>query len=139
MTDRPAALPRPPTPPARRDPGPAMSTTPAAPRRLARLADLSAGRLAPDADRPAAMVAQMRRLVRRNAARWRRLLILEALGLAVAVPLGYLWLVFLLDNTLYLPVWGRLVAAAGLVAAVAVLGARLVRRLRLLILSEDEV
>jgi hypothetical protein len=85
------------------------------------------------------MVEQMRRLVGRNAARWKRLLVLEAAGLAVAVPLGYLWTIFLLDNALHLPAWGRLGAAAGLVAAVVLAGARLARRLRALALTEDEV
>src|SRR3954467_3129200 len=95
--------------------------------------------LAPAAQRPETMVEQLRRLVGRNAARWKRLLLLEAIGLAVAVLLGYLWAIFLLDNLLHLPAWGRLLAAAGLVAAVVLPGLRLVRRLRLLTLTEDEV
>jgi hypothetical protein len=85
------------------------------------------------------MVKQMRQLVGRNASRWRRLRILEAAGLAVAVPLAYLWTIFFLDNTLHLPVWGRLLAALGFVAVLVLLGARLVRRLGLLALTEDEV
>ncbi len=110
-----------------------MSTTPADPRRHSFPAWLS------DAQRPEAMIEQMRRLVGRNASRWKRLLILEAAGLAVAVPLGYLWVVFLIDQSLPLPALGRLVAAAGLVAVVILVGARLARRLRALTLTEDEV
>jgi hypothetical protein len=85
------------------------------------------------------MVDQMRRLVSRNAFRWKVLGVLEAAGLAVAIPLGYLWAAFLLDNALHLPVWGRLLAAAGLVAAVVLPGIRLARRLKALTLTEDEV
>jgi hypothetical protein len=85
------------------------------------------------------MVEQLRRLVGRNAVRWKVLGVLEAAGLAVAVPLGYLWAAFLLDNALHLPVWGRLLAAAGFVAALVLPAARLVRRLKALTLTEDEV
>src|SRR5262245_36157331 len=91
------------------------------------------------AERPEAMIEQMRRLVGRNAVRWKVLLLLEAAGLAVAVPLAYLWSVFVLDNAVHLPGWARLVAAAGLVVAVALPGVRLVRRVKALGLSEDEV
>src|SRR5947207_1158533 len=81
--------------------------------------------LAPDADRPEAMVEQMRRLVGRNALRWKLLSLLEAAGLFVAVPLAYLWATILLDNALHLPAWGRALAAAGLIVAVALTGFRL--------------
>lgn len=109
-----------------------MSTIPAAPPR-SHVASLQG------ADQPDAMVAQMRRLVGRNASRWKRLRVLEAAGLALSAPLAYLWSAFLLDNAIHLPVWGRLLAALGLVALVLVLGVRLVRRMRDLRLSEDEV
>src|SRR5262245_21805488 len=95
--------------------------------------------LAPDVQRSETMIEQLRQLVGRNTARWKRLLLLEAVGLAVAVPLGYLWAIFLLDNLLHLPAWGRLLAVAGLIAAVVLPGIRLVRRLRFLTLTEDEV
>jgi hypothetical protein len=85
------------------------------------------------------MVEQMRHFVGRNAARWKRLLLLEAAGLAVAAPLGYLWAIFFLDNSVHLPIWGRLLAALGLVGLLVLVGARLVRHLRLLALTEDEV
>ena len=75
-------------------------------------------------------VERIRLLVERNARRWKRLTFLEALGLAVAAPLAYLWLIFLLDNLIHLPVWGRVLASLGFVAAVAWLGVALVRRWR---------
>jgi hypothetical protein len=85
------------------------------------------------------MVDQMRRLVSRNAFRWKVLGVLEAAGLAVAIPLGYLWAAFLLDNALHLPVWGRLLAAAGFVVALLLPWIRLARHLKALTLTEDEV
>jgi hypothetical protein len=91
------------------------------------------------ADRPEVMVEQMRHLVGRNAGRWKRLLLLEAVGLAVAIPLAYLWAIFLLDNAIHLPSWGRVLAMMGLVVAVVLPGIRLVRRLGALALTEDEV
>jgi hypothetical protein len=78
-------------------------------------------------------------LVARNARRWKRLTFLEALGLAVAAPLGYLWLIFLLDNLIHLPVWGRVLASLGFVAAAGWLVVALVRRWRQLHLGEDQV
>src|SRR6516164_1443790 len=72
-----------------------------------------------------AMVTQLRTLVGRNMARWRRLQLLEALGLGISAPLAYLWLFFLLDNVFHLPGWGRLVASAGFFAVVGWLGYRL--------------
>src|SRR5262249_50690724 len=65
--------------------------------------------------------------------------ILEALGLAIAAPLAYLWLVFLLDNLLYLPVWGRLIAVVGFLLALGWPAASLVRRWRQIHLTEDQV
>ncbi|HKB35986.1 MAG TPA: hypothetical protein VKD72_06000, partial [Gemmataceae bacterium] len=77
-----------------------MTPTPAAPQSLSHT-------LPQDADRPAAMVEQLRRLVGRNAARWKRLLVLEAFARAVAVPLAWLWAAFLLDNAVHLSTGGR--------------------------------
>jgi hypothetical protein len=85
------------------------------------------------------MVERIRRLVDRNARRWRRLSVLEALGLAVATPLAYLWLIFALDNLVHLPVWGRLVASLGLLAGAAWPAVGLVHRWRLRHLTEDQV
>lgn len=86
-----------------------------------------------------AMVEQIRTVVRRNAAEWKRLILLEAGGLAVAIPLGYLWLVFLLDQQLHLPTWGRWLASFGFVGLVIWGAMLLVGRWRRLLLSEDQV
>lgn len=86
-----------------------------------------------------AMVERIRGVVRSNAAQWKRLILLEAAGLAVAVPLGYLWLVFLLDQQLHLPTWGRWLASLGFVSLVAWGTILLVGRWRRLFLTEDQV
>src|SRR5207244_428273 len=86
-----------------------------------------------------AMAEQLRTLVLRNARRWRRLLLLEGIGLGVSLPLAYLWLFILVDNQLHLPIWARLVACLGLLAGIGVLAYRLFQRSRLLRLSEDQV
>ncbi len=84
-------------------------------------------------------VRKLRALVDRSAGRWKRWLILESLGVAIGVPLGFLWLVFLLDNLVHLPVWGRLIAnAAFLILAIYLVGS-LIKRWRRLRLSEDQV
>lgn len=108
-----------------------MSTTPIAPPDRRSPRSLPAN--------PDGMVEQMRRLVRTNARRWKRLVALEALAITIAVPLAYLWGIFLLDNTVYLPVWGRLLAGGLFVVGMCFLAVRLVQRLALLRLSEDEV
>lgn len=85
------------------------------------------------------LVEQTRLLVEQNARRWKRLLLLEAIGLAVSAPLSYLWLVFLLDNLLHLPVWGRFLGSAGFVVCLVWLGVKLVRRWRQVHFTEDRV
>jgi hypothetical protein len=85
------------------------------------------------------LIAELREQVQRNASRWKRLIILEALGLSVAAPLAYLWLVFLLDNLLFLPVWARGLASLGLCASLVWLAIGLVRRWRQLHFTEDQV
>src|SRR5436190_23777871 len=82
---------------------------------------------------------KLRRLVDDSAGRWKRWLILEALALAVGVPLAYLWLVFLLDNLVHLPVWSRVVANLIFVGVALYLTISLVRRWRLLRFTEDQV
>jgi len=84
-------------------------------------------------------IEQIQDLVRRNTARWRRLIVLEGVGLSVAAVLGYFWLVVLLDTTLRLPVIGRLLAGLGLVACLVGLGIWLTRRWGALQLGEDQV
>jgi hypothetical protein len=85
------------------------------------------------------LVAGLRRLVRQNSRRWKLIIGLEAVSLAVAAPLAYLWLVFFLDNQLYLPVVGRVLASLGFLAGLAWAVGLLARRWRTLRLSEDQV
>src|SRR5207245_107098 len=66
-------------------------------------------------------------------------IVLEALGLAVAVPLAYLWLVFYLDHRVHLPVLGRLPAGLGFLAGLGWAVVHLARRWRNVRLSEDQV
>lgn len=84
-------------------------------------------------------VARLRRLVDDSAGRWRRWTIAEAFGLAVGVPLAYLWLVFLLDNLLHLPAWARVLANLVFLTTTAALVLALVRRWRRLRFTEDQV
>src|SRR5437868_1728905 len=74
-----------------------------------------------------ALLAQLRRLVHANTRRWKMVILLEALGLAVAAPLGYLWLVFFLDNQLHLPLFGRLLASLGLIVGIGLAVTHLIR------------
>lgn len=85
------------------------------------------------------MLAQTRQLVARSARRWRLLILLESLGLAVAAPLAFLWLVFLVDNLVYLPAWARWTALLAFVLGIAALLRGLVRRWRRALFSEDQV
>ncbi len=87
----------------------------------------------------AQMVDRIRTMVSRSAARWKRLIILEALAIVIAAPLTYLWLVFIIDNLFHLPVWGRVLASLGFFAAVVWLVVSLVRRWRQLHFTEDQV
>jgi hypothetical protein len=85
------------------------------------------------------LVERLRHRVRDNSRRWKTLIALEAAGFAIAAPLAYLWLVFLLDCYFHLPLFGRLVASLGLVGSVVWVSARLTRRWRTLHLTEDQV
>lgn len=82
---------------------------------------------------------QMRRWVKDGAARWRRLILLEAMGIAIAAPLAYLWLVFIIDNVFHLPVLGRLVAILIFFGVLGFLARRLWRDWKQTQLTDDEV
>jgi hypothetical protein len=97
----------------------------------------SAGELFPPASR--ALVEQLRRLVDRSGRRWKQLIVLETVSLAVSAPLAYLWLIFFIDNRFHLPVLGRFLASLLFLGGVAWLAVRLVRRWRNLRLTEDEI
>lgn len=94
-----------------------------------------------DKDKPDSATArdQITALVEHNRAFWKRLIVIEGLGLTMAAVLAYFLLALLLDNALLLPVFGRLVAVCGLLLCIAALGIRLVRRWHRLQLSEDEI
>ena len=98
-----------------------------------------------DADAPALrpampqMVDDLARVVRRGRRRWRALILLEALGLAIAAPLAYLWLIILLDNAVHLPIWGRTLASAVFFAVTLGLVAFLIRQWPRTRLTEDQV
>jgi len=70
------------------------------------------------------MIEQMRRLVGRNAGRWKWLMLLEALGLAVAIPLAYLWQSFSWIKCRSPFQLGPLLRNGGLLFAVALPGVR---------------
>lgn len=86
-----------------------------------------------------AQVAQLRQLVDRNSRRWKRLVILEAVGLAIAAPLAYLWLVFFLDVQFHLSDLGRWAASLTFLASVVGVAVWLTRRWRAIHLTEDQV
>lgn len=86
-----------------------------------------------------AMIAELRRLVHKGNQRWKRLVILKAGGLMIAAPLGYLWLVFLLDNVLHLSTAGRMIALLIFFGGVVWMIARLAAHWRQLHFSEDQV
>lgn len=85
------------------------------------------------------IVARLRQLVEANSRRWKTVIVLEALGLAIATPLAYLWLVLFLDNQLHLSLFGRLLASLGLLAGLAGAITHLARRWRSVHFSEDQV
>jgi hypothetical protein len=85
------------------------------------------------------LVAGLRRLVRDNGRRWKVLLAGEAIGLALAVPLGFFYLACFLDTAQHLSILGRVLAWLGLATAVGWAGRHLVRQWRTLRLTEDQV
>ena len=96
--------------------------------------------VAPKTSKPStALLMQLRQLVSMNTRRWKAMIVLEALGLAVAAPLAYLWLVLLVDTQWHLPLAGRGLASLGLLAGLGGAITHLVRRWRSIRLSEDQV
>src|SRR4051812_15598849 len=81
----------------------------------------------------------LQQMVASNRRRWKSILLLEGLGLIIAAPLAYLWLVFFLDNQLHLPMAGRLLASLGFVGGLGWIITQLVQRWHRLHLSEDQV
>lgn len=85
------------------------------------------------------MAKAIQTIVAQNGTRWRRLTLLEGIGLVIATPLGFLWVVFLVDNVLHLSMPGRIIALLIFLAGTAYLATRLVRRWKQLKLTEDQV
>ncbi|NQU11509.1 hypothetical protein HQ590_12005, partial [bacterium] len=81
----------------------------------------------------------VQRMVRKNIRRWRRLVLLQSVGLVVAIPLAYFWLALVLDSRVHLSRAGRLALALGFIAVVVGLLWSQRRRWQQLRLSEDEV
>ncbi len=67
------------------------------------------------------------------------LIILEALGLAISAPLACLWVAFLMDNLIHLPMWTRTLLLLGFLGGTAYLAWSLVKRWRSVHLTEDQV
>ncbi len=84
-------------------------------------------------------IRQLRKIVAANTARWRRTVLLQALGVTIAVPLAFLWVMLWLDNMLHLPMWGRFLGFAGFIGLLGFLIVRLVQQMRQLRLTEDQV
>ncbi|MEO6054144.1 MAG: hypothetical protein ABIP97_09045 [Chthoniobacterales bacterium] len=82
---------------------------------------------------------KLRRLVDGNTRRWKALIILEALGVTIAVPTGYFLLAVLLDNVVHLPVWGRLTISAVFFATLIGFVTWLARQWRQARFTEDQV
>ncbi|MEO6053184.1 MAG: hypothetical protein ABIP97_04155 [Chthoniobacterales bacterium] len=85
------------------------------------------------------LVQQLRQLVQSNTRRWKALIIFQALGLALAIPLGYFLAVILLDNVIHMPTWGRLTSCVIFVAAVLTCFGWLLHQWRQARFTEDQV
>ncbi len=103
-------------------------------------ASLDSPPAAPVADAPVPeLIGRLHTLLRQNRRRWRTVIALEALGWAGALPLAYVWMVFLLDVQFHLPMVGRAIASLGVLAGLAWAARHLMQRWRQMRLSEDEV
>ena len=85
------------------------------------------------------VVDDLRRYVLKGQSRLKRLTLLEAVGIVIAAPLAYLWLVFFLDNVIHLEVWGRIVASVLFLAVLGWLALLVRRNWKRAHLTEDEV
>ncbi len=90
-------------------------------------------------EKSVAGIEQLRQLIRHGNRRWKRLVWIEALGLAIAAPLIYLWLAFAVDNLFHLPVLGRWLSMALLLVALAWQARRLHASWRQAQFTDDQV
>ena len=84
-------------------------------------------------------IQALRHVIQQGRRRWKRLVILEAAGLAVAAPLTYLWLMFALDALLHFPAVGRWLASAVFFGGVVWQGLRLRASWRQANFTDDQV
>lgn len=92
----------------------------------------AAAELSPEVD-------ELRRVIGRGNRRWKCLVLLEALGLAIAAPLIYLWLMFALDSVFHLSVPARWIAGILFFAALVWQAHRLARSWRQARFTDDQV
>lgn len=92
-----------------------------------------------DAAALATEIRDLRQMIRHGRRRWQMFILLEAVSLAVAAPLAYLWLVFLIDNVFHLPAWGLVVANLLFLAGLFWMVRRLIVSWRRAQFSEDQV
>ncbi len=85
------------------------------------------------------MIDSLRALIAKNTRRWKMLIVLEALGLIVSVPLAYLWVAFLADNYFHLPMWGRIFILLFFVGGAGYMIWSLIKRWKQLHFTEDQV
>ena len=83
------------------------------------------------------MIESLRALISKNTRRWKMLIVLEAVGLIISVPLAYLWIAFLVDNYFHLPMWGRILVLMVFVGVGGYLVWSLVKRWKQLNFTED--
>lgn len=86
-----------------------------------------------------AEIEALRRTIRRGHRRWKRLVLLEAAGLAVAAPLAYLWLMFAFDAIIHFSVAGRWLASLVFFGGIVWQGLRLRRSWRQAHFTDDQV
>ncbi|MCC7418809.1 MAG: hypothetical protein IT428_00875 [Planctomycetaceae bacterium] len=84
-------------------------------------------------------VAELQLLVDQHRARWLRLRWLQTVGMAIAVALGTFLLAVILDHFTRLPMIGRVVVSAGVLAAFAYCGKLLWERWQVGLPSIDEI
>lgn len=76
------------------------------------------------------LVDPLLREVEWNVRRWKRLILLEALGLAIAIPLGFFLLAVGLDAFIHLAAWARVLTFLAFLSVSGVLATRVARRWR---------
>jgi len=84
------------------------------------------------------MTRELIRIVERGQKRRKAIILLRAMGIEIAVPLTYLWLMLWADNRFHFPGWGRLLAFACFAGLIAWLTRRSTRQWYLALFSQDQ-